>query len=177
MPSFLRSLFKHASDGTDIHQLYNAIVEQARSRAFFAELGVPDTPTGRFALIALHAFLAMDRLGRVTGQGKVSQALFDVMFADLDRNLREMGVGDLSVGRRVKALARYFYAMAAACRDGLNRGDAVLGAAVNDYLYGGAAPSSASVAAICAYLRACVSELAGQAEDDIAQGRIRFAEP
>jgi len=177
MTGILEKLFATARHETDTHRLYNAIVEQARNPIFFAELGVPDTTAGRFALVALHAFLAMDRFGRATGQGKASQALFDEMFADMDRNLREMGVGDLSVGRRVKALAAHFLAMAAALRDGLNRGDGVLDAAVGDYVYGGTAPSPESVKSICAYLRACVAVLEGQADDDLARGRIRFAEP
>ncbi len=176
MPGLLRSLFAPAEDRADIDRLYNAIVVQARSRAFFADLGVPDTPEGRYALIVLHAFLVMDRLGRAAGQGATSQALFDAMFADMDRNLREMGVGDLSVGRKVKGLVRYFFAMSAACRDGLNRGDAVLRVAVEEYLYGGDAPAPAAVASVCAYLRACESKLEGQAEEDIARGQIRFAD-
>jgi len=177
MTGILEKLFAPARHATDTHCLYNAIVLQARDPIFFAELGVSDTTAGRFALVALHAFLAMDRFGCATGQGKPSQALFDEMFADMDRNLREMGVGDLSVGRRVRALATHFFAMAAALRDGLNRGDAVLGAAVSDYVYGGAAPSRESVESVCAYLRACVAVLERQADDDLACGRIRFAAP
>lgn len=176
MSGFLKSLFGLAPGATGIYRLYDAIVEQARSRAFLVEVGGADTSTGRVALVAAHAFLAMDRRGRVTGRGTVSLPLFDEMFADMDRNLREMGIGDLSVGRRVKSLARYFYSMAAAYRDGLNRGDTVPRVAANDYLLGSAAPSPASVAAFCTYLRACVLELVDPTEDDIVCGRIRFAE-
>ena len=173
----LKSLFAPDPHESGVRRLYGAIVEHARNSVFYRRLGVPDTATGRYAMVALHAFLVMDRLGRVSGQGRVSQSLFDVMFADMDRNLREMGVGDLSVGKRVKALAGHFYAMAAACRDGLNRDDTVLRTALSDYVYGGEAPPPAALTTMAAYLRACISELDGQAEDDISQGRIRFPEP
>lgn len=178
MLGFLKSLFApRAPGGQDAHRLYDAVVVQARRSDFFTDLAVSDTVTGRFALVALHAFLVMDRLGQVASQAKVSQALFDVMFADMDRNLREMGVGDLSIGRRVKDLARHFYAMAAAYRDGLNRGDPVLRDAMCEYLYGGKVPAENVLSVMSTYLRACVSELAGQADYDIAVGRITFPVP
>ena len=104
-------------------QLYRAMVEQARRPAFYRELGVPDTPEGRFEMIALHAALVLRRLRRegLPGQA-LGQALFDLMFADLDAGLRELGVGDLGVGTYIKRLAGQFYARLAALDEGL--GDA-----------------------------------------------------
>ena len=177
MPLFLKSLFARDRRESGVRRLYGAIVDRARSSVFYSYLAVPDAVPGRYAMIALHAFLVLDRLGRVSGQGRVSQALFDVMFEDMDRNLREMGVGDLGVGKRVKRLAAHFYAMAAAYRDGLNRDDTVLCAALREYTYGGEAPPPAVLNAMAAYLRACVADLGEQAEDDISEGRISFPEP
>ena len=176
MPIFPISLLVPDARLSGVPVLYSAIVSQARSLAFYRHLAVPDTATGRYAMVSLHAFLVMDRLGHAVGQGKLSQALFDVMFADMDRNLREMGVGDLSVGKRVKALAAHFYALAAACRDGLNREDTVLCAALTDYIYGGVAPAPPVLAHMAAYLRASVADLEMQADEDISRGRIRFPE-
>src|SRR3954454_20479676 len=87
------------------HRLYAALVAAARRPGFFTEGGVPDTLDGRFELIALHAVLVLRRLNREREAQDLAQELFDTMFADLDRALREMGVGDLGVGSRVKRMA------------------------------------------------------------------------
>ncbi|QNT68094.1 ubiquinol-cytochrome C chaperone family protein [Defluviicoccus vanus] len=91
-------------------QLYREIVAQARSPIFYEAYAVPDTPDGRFDMIALHAALLMHRLrGDTSVPPAVAQAVFDHMFAEFDESLREMGVGDLRVGKVVKGMARAFY--------------------------------------------------------------------
>ena len=90
--------------------LYAGIVLQSRNESFYSLYGVPDTLNGRFDLITLHMFIVLRRLKDLGDEGvKFSQELFDVMFADMDKNMREMGVGDLSVGKKVKVLATAFY--------------------------------------------------------------------
>ena len=91
------------------HRLYAALVDQARQPVFYADWGVPDSRDGRLELVSLHAILLMRRL-RDEGQAgqELAQSLFDLMFEDLDRHLREWGVGDLSVGKQVKKLAQSF---------------------------------------------------------------------
>ncbi|WP_374466727.1 ubiquinol-cytochrome C chaperone family protein, partial [Ferrovibrio sp.] len=90
--------------------LYRAIVAQSRQAGFYREHGVPDSLDGRFDMIVLHSFLVMRRLRRIGAAAEpLSQQLFDLMFADMDSNLREIGVGDLSVGKKVKAMAQAFY--------------------------------------------------------------------
>ncbi len=80
-------------------------------------LGAPDTIEGRFELLTLHVILLTERL---TGQGEAAetsrQAVFDIYVSDLDGALREMGVGDLVVGKRMKALGKAFYGRAAGYR-------------------------------------------------------------
>jgi cytochrome b pre-mRNA-processing protein 3 len=96
-------------------RLYGAAVAQARNPAFYVECRVPDTLDGRFDLIVLHLCLLIRRLRREGETGAtLAQALFDTTFDDMDRSLREMGVGDLGVGRRVKAMASAFYGRATA---------------------------------------------------------------
>lgn len=96
-------------------RLYMVAVRQARDPILYTEGGVADTLDGRFDLIVLHVVPLMRRLRQCNEGGRqLSQALFDVMFDDMDQSLREMGVGDLRVGKRVKQMARAFYGRAMA---------------------------------------------------------------
>ena len=115
-------------------RLYLALVTQARQPMFFQVLGVPDTVLGRFEMISLHAFMLFQRL-RDTEDGALAQDVHDVMFADMDRSLREMGVGDLGVGKRVKKLASNLYGRIAAYEQGLAGDDATLAAALRRNLF------------------------------------------
>src|SRR5438046_10124161 len=84
---------------------YGRIVEHAREPGFFTDCGVPDTVDGRFELICLHAFLYLHRLKREKeGEAALGQRFLDMMFGDLDRLMREMGKGDLSVSHEIKRM-------------------------------------------------------------------------
>lgn len=94
--------------------LYAAAVEQARAPALYARLGALDTVEGRFEMVALHSWLIMRRLkggsdDKGGGAQKVSQQLFDAMFQNMDDSLRELGVGDLQIGKKIRKLAENFY--------------------------------------------------------------------
>src|SRR5262249_18572993 len=145
-----RLLRKAPPAGKDtIERLYGAVVAQARRPAFYLRFGVPDTLDGRFDMIALHVFLVMRRLKAEGEEGRaLSQALANRFFADLDRSLREMGVGDLGVGRRVKVMAKAFYGRIAAYEAGLNSGDTALGEALKRNLYGTVSASDERIAAM-----------------------------
>jgi len=96
-------------------KLYEMVVPQARLQALYAVMGAPDTVEGRFELLTLHVILLLDRL-RDLGRhhSELRQAVFDAYLSDLDGALREMGVGDLTVGKRMKALGGAFYGRAKA---------------------------------------------------------------
>lgn len=173
----LKSMFRKDNDEVAVRAVYGVIVEQARKAAFYGAAAVPDTPKGRFAMVAMHAFLAMDRLGSEPLARNFSQALFDLMFEDMDRNLREMGVGDLSVGKKVKGLAQHFYAMAAACKEGLKGGGDTLDAPLRQFVYQDEEPAEGALAALAGYIRASVALLAEQDAVAIAAGKIAFATP
>jgi len=103
-------MFSRKSPVDEAHALYAVVMNQARQAFLFKDFGVPDTVDGRFDMISLHIFLVLRRLkADVDRTADLAQCLFDTMFADMDRSLREMGAGDLGVGRRVKAMATAFF--------------------------------------------------------------------
>ena len=97
-----------------IEAIYGMIVTQAREPVFYRELGVADTVNGRFDLLLLHLWMVLRRFRSAHGAAEVSQALFDHFCADMDANLREMGVGDLAVPKRMQAFGEAFYGRGAA---------------------------------------------------------------
>lgn len=87
-------------------RLYGVLVARAREPVFFARFGVQDSLDGRFDLVALHAWLLLERLKE---HHPLSQALVDAIFTGFDEGLRELGAGDIGIGKRVKKLAAAFY--------------------------------------------------------------------
>jgi cytochrome b pre-mRNA-processing protein 3 len=157
---------------------YGSIVEQARRPEFFVALGVPDTLDGRFELICLHAFLYLQRLkGMEAPAAELAQRFFDSMFADFDRSLREIGTGDLGVGRQVKRMAEAFYGRIRAYEDGLVGGDEALSAALARNLYGTAPATPAQLARMAAYLRHEAANLLLQPAASLLAGSVGFGVP
>ncbi|MFT8244443.1 ubiquinol-cytochrome C chaperone family protein [Roseomonas sp. BN140053] len=159
-------------------ELYTGCVAAARSPELFGGVGVPDTLTGRFEMIVLHASLLVRRLHTDPDpRGPVlAQAVFDAMFADMDVNLREMGVGDNTVGKRVKVLWEGFHGRARALEAALNAADgAGVEAALDRNVWGGQAPAGAP-AALARHVRAAAAALATQGIDELAAGRAVWPE-
>lgn len=167
----LRRLLARLQPGEDCDALYRSIVAQARQPAFYGGDGVPDTPEGRFELLVLHAALTMRRLRRDGTEGRdLAQALFDLMFRDLDRNLREMGVYDLVVPKRIRKMGEAFYGRAAAYDAGLDAGDdAVLADALARNLFDGRAGAE-RLRAMVDYVRDCDRTLAAAGLASLAAG-------
>jgi cytochrome b pre-mRNA-processing protein 3 len=97
------------SERRTIEAIYGMIVAQARRPAFYATLNVPDTVNGRFDMLLLHIWVVLRRLRDVAGGTELGQALFDRFCTDMDANLREMGVGDLTVPKRMQSFGEAFY--------------------------------------------------------------------
>lgn len=104
--------------------IYAEAVRRARDPGLFTAFAWPDSVDGRFEMVALHVLLFSRRLQRAGGDGPaLAQALVDAFFTDLDRNLREMGVGDLSMGRKMKEIAATWMARARDLGAALDAGD------------------------------------------------------
>jgi len=171
----LATLFRRNRYRPQAHATYASIVEQARAPQFFLALEVPDTLDGRFEMIALHMFLVLNRLkAEHEATADFAQALFDAMFADLDRGIREMGATDIGVGKRVKEMAKAFYGRIAAYEKGLAGDDQTLGEGLKRNLYGTVQPRPETIAAMGRYVRAQARALARQPVADFFDNRIKF---
>jgi cytochrome b pre-mRNA-processing protein 3 len=175
-------LFRRDPQAASITALYGAIVAQARHPRFYVDFGVPDTPEGRFDMIVLHLALVCRRLGRAEGadQGPargVSQAIFDMFCRDMDHNLREMGVGDLGVPKKMQKLGEAFYGrLDAYDRALVVAGDAELAAALGRNILGEGAPA-VEAQQLAAYVRTAANDLAASSVADIGGGKLRFPDP
>jgi len=179
--------FRRNSQARTIHALYGAIVAQARSVTFYADYRVPDTVEGRFDLIVLHLVLLLNRLGRrakaarglgqaLLGQALLGQELFDAFCDDLDANLREMGVGDLAVPKRMQAFAEAFYGRQAAYLAALEAADhRVFEKALARNIF--PAGNDAGAAQLARYARAAVTSLDAQDDGALIRGEVVFPGP
>lgn len=171
MAGFLRRRDKQERAG---FQLYGSAVAAARDPFLYATLGVPDTLDGRFDAIVLHVYLIVRRLDSEPDPGRaLAQALFDAMFLDMDINLREMGVGDLSVGKRNRAMWEAFHgrsaAYAAAWQD-----PPALAAAFARNVWRGAQPPAGAPEALVRLALAQAACLAGQGLEAMLRGEVVF---
>ena len=149
-------------------RLYVRTAERARAPELFEACGIPDTLDGRFDALALHAALMIDRLRREPDGIALAQAFFDAMFRHLDLTLREIGVQDLGVGRRIKIMAAGFQGRALAYREALAGGATPLEEVLRRNAYGGRPPADAEkVARLEAHVRAEADRLAGTPRNDL----------
>ncbi len=115
-----RAARRRAGSRSAGRDLYAAALRQSRAAELYEVLGAPDTTEGRFELLTLHVILLIEALRTFGAAARPSaQVIFDAYISDLDGALREMGVGDLTVGKRMRALGRAFYGRAGAYREAL----------------------------------------------------------
>ncbi len=170
--------------------LYGRAVTAARVPSLYRDLGVPDTLDGRFDLVGLYVFLLVRRLEVEPPAGHhLAQAVFDAMFSDMDVTLRELGVGDLSVGKRVKAMWEAFHGRARAYEAALSapvgspvgspveRGedDPLAEALARNVWRGKPAPGGPAV--LARLVRAEDRHLASQPLAELAGGSVAFLSP
>jgi cytochrome b pre-mRNA-processing protein 3 len=176
----LLSLFRRKPHERPGFMLYGAAVGAARDGWFYERLGVPDTLDGRFDTVGLYVALLIRRLRTdPSPQGAaLAQAVFDAMFADMDVNLREMGVGDLSVGKKVRAMWEAFHGRAKAYEAAVDAGDqAALAQAAQRNIWReepGEAGHSQAAMALAGHALGVAAHLAGQPLAGLLQGSVSF---
>ncbi|WP_315720498.1 MULTISPECIES: ubiquinol-cytochrome C chaperone family protein [unclassified Bradyrhizobium] len=156
-----------------IEPIYGTIVAQTREPLFYRHLNVPDTVEGRFDLLILHLWLVLRRLRGVGAD--LSQALFDRFCADMDDNLREMGVGDLTVPKRMQKFGEAFYGRTAAYDLAWSESEARLAEALQKNILNGEHPDSA--AELAAYAGRAAAHLATLDDNKLLGATWSFPRP
>ncbi|QWG25692.1 ubiquinol-cytochrome C chaperone family protein [Bradyrhizobium sediminis] len=162
------------SRGT-IEVIYGMIVTQAREPLFYRDLAVPDTVNGRFDLLLLHLWMVLRRMRPMQGGADLSQALFDRFCDDMDANLREMGVGDLTVPKRMQAFGEAFYGRSAAYDLALTAGREPLAQALCKNILNGEHLDEARQLAV--YAEAAIAALERLDEAAVLGGSWKFPSP
>lgn len=170
-----RSLFRKNPARQQAERLYEAVVCAARLPAIFRDDGAPDTPEGRFEVLTVVMALAMRRL-KSLGERALSEELVAVFFQNLDDQLREMGVGDLSVGKKIRRLAEAFYGRVQAYDAALQQTDdeALRGALARNVL---ASDAPAAATGLALRVRQYDQSLAGAALSALESRLVAFAAP
>jgi len=157
--------------------LYERIVAAARQKAFYSDWAVPDTPLGRFEMLSLAMLLFQHRLRGEPGPAReVAQVLIDEFFTDVEHSLRELGISDPGVPKRMKRLARMFYGRTAAYTDALDRGDVEAMAAALGRNVRPDASGWPEAAHLADYAFAAQRALAAQPAEAICAGELAYPE-
>ena len=170
----LRSLKRRAEFKHKAGEIYGAIVTQARQPVFYARLGIPDTPTGRYEMVVIHLFLVLERLRGADAEA-MAQGLVDAFVSDMDDSLRELGIGDVGVPRRVKRAAAGFYERSKDYRAALVGGEGVLESVVARHLATDA--GDGRLGPLADYIRAAAASLAAQQAAALTDGCLFFPDP
>jgi cytochrome b pre-mRNA-processing protein 3 len=188
-------------------RLYDAIVAQSRLPVFYLRHGVPDTVTGRFEMIVVHMFLVLERLQAEPGEdsgraAQLGQALNEAFIGDMDSAMREMGVADVRVGKRMHQAAGAFFGRLMAYRKAIetprpewDQADPLADAIARNVLAdseGENAPSEGArqgaqlaatsertlaAEALAGYMRTTAALLAGVSLDALSAGAIAWPAP
>jgi len=172
----LKRLFHRRPHREAAHRLYMKAAAQSRLPALYEDFRIPDTIDGRFDALVLHVFLILHRL-RQQGEAALdlSHEIVDVLIGDMDRTLREMGIADVGVGKRVKNMLKAFYGRLGAYDEALNTGDgAALREGIVRNVYRGTSPGDAIIDSFETYMRAEASALAAQPLERFMDGTAQF---
>ena len=155
---------------------YARLTQAARSPVFYSEMGAPDTVIGRFEMITIHLVLYLRRTANAGPAVKgIAQDIVDAFFEDVDHSIRELGVGDMGVPKRMKKFARMFYGRVKSYGQALDDHD---GAALAEALRRNIHPDDPGVAepmrALSDWMMLAAKQLEETPEETLATGRLAF---
>ncbi|MBV6659164.1 MAG: ubiquinol-cytochrome C chaperone [Devosiaceae bacterium] len=184
--------FKRRNDTTP-YTIYQSVAEASRQPVFYETLGVTDSISGRFDMLITHAVLVLRRLARIEGERREeaasrSQAFSDILFRDLDRALRDTGVSDRKVPKKLKLLAEAYLGRGQAFGNALDAGDTEALADALGRNSGGIVfkadklpedddeegASAMNTMAVAAYVRAADIAIGSQSDADVLEGTFAW---
>jgi cytochrome b pre-mRNA-processing protein 3 len=159
--------------------LYEALTSAARQPVLYAEMGVPDTVMGRFEMLAAHVILFLRRVRQgPESVAELGQAIVDEFFLDIDHSIRELGVGDVGVPKKMKKFARMFYGRADSYGRAIDAGDrTALADALKRNIHPQKPESAPDMRSLAEYMLQAEAALAAVADDDLLRGRLAFPAP
>ncbi len=152
--------------------IYEAIVAAARQEKFYRDMGVADTVEGRFEMLVLHVFLVLNRL-KGGGVEDFRQNLTNLFFDDMDGELRELGVSDISVGKKVRKIAESYYGRVLAYEKALSTTSQLASALERNVYPEGV--TETHLESLAAYVVDAVQKLSALPVITIMRGDVRFS--
>jgi cytochrome b pre-mRNA-processing protein 3 len=167
-----------ADDGNSaiVNRLFETIVAASRQPDLYARFGAPDTPLGRFEMLSLHMALVLRAArGREGAVRDLVQKLTEEFFTDVDHSLRELGIGDTGVPKRMKTLASMFYGRVDAYCRAIDAGDAegLAQALERNIVPGG---QLADAAGLASRVMAAAAAAEASVDDGLVEGRLSFGQ-
>lgn len=172
-------LFKRRNTNRAIvDRQYETLTATARIPFFYSDLGVPDTVMGRFEMLSVIMILYLRRIGRRQSAGhQIGQEIVDAFFQDVDHSIRELGVGDQGVPKRMKKLAGMFYGRLETYSKALKAADVgELGLALRRNIHP-ADEAGCEMAGLAAWMIEAERQLTAAPEEWISRGDIKMPVP
>ncbi|MEM1376230.1 MAG: ubiquinol-cytochrome C chaperone family protein [Pseudomonadota bacterium] len=161
-----------------VDDTFEAIVAAARQPTLYADWGIPDTPLGRYESLSLHMILFLHRTRNAPELVQaLAQDVVDEFFKDIDHSVRELGVGDAGVPKRMKKLGKMFYGRMGPYWEAIDANDLD---ALSDAITRNISPVSPEAAQslkgadLAAYAMAVANYLSTASDDDLLKGRLAF---
>lgn len=162
-----------------VEAVYETLGSASRHPTLYTDMDVPDTVMGRFEMIAAHMALFLRRTENAGAAVKdLAQEMVDAFFEDLDHSMREIGIGDMGVPKRMKKLARMFYGRHESYRKAIDDGDlAGLAEALARNVHPGAETPPSGMERLAAQMMAVAAALDATGDDALLAGRLVLPQP
>ena len=173
----LKRFLRRPAGAAGSGEIYGVIVAQARLPAFYRAVGVPDTLEGRFSVLTLHLFAVLHRIKSEGAAGRpLAQDLMDRFSKDIETVLRELGVSDLKIPKKMRALAGSSLGQLETYEVALGEGSEALQAAIAAALPLDEDKAEAVSVRLAVYLQDMVRALKQQSPAALNAGQVFFPE-